>query len=84
MRGGFICELDGGMRDVNVVNELLSIVLTKNYFQFADQMYHQVQGTAMGTKMAPAYANIFMAELEESLLQNYHTQPVIWKRYIEG
>ncbi len=29
-------------------------------------MYHQVQGTAMGTKMAQAYANIFMAELEEN------------------
>jgi len=65
------------------MTDLLNIVLTKNYFQFADQMYHQVQGTAMGTKMAPAYANIFMAELEEKLLQNYPTQPVIWKRYID-
>ncbi len=27
MRGGFICELDGGMRGVNVVNELLKVVL---------------------------------------------------------
>jgi len=63
--------------------DLLNIVLTKNYFQFADQMYHQVQGTAMGTKMAPAYANIFMGELEETLLQNYPTKPSIWKRYID-
>ncbi len=76
---------DSNLVDIppGTMTDLLSIVLTKNYFQFADQMYHQVQGTAMGTKMAPAYANIFMAELEESLLQNYHTQPVIWKRYID-
>lgn len=33
--------------------------------------------------MAPAYANIFMAELEEKLLQGYHIKPVIWKRYID-
>ena len=65
------------------MKDLLSIVLTKNYFQFADQMYHQIQGTAMGTKMAPAYANIFMAELEEKLLNNYHTKPIVWKRYID-
>ncbi len=65
------------------MKDLLNIVLTKNYFQFADQMYHQIQGTAMGTKMAPAYANIFMAELEDKLLDNYHKKPIIWKRYID-
>ena len=36
----------------------------------------------MGTKMAPAYANLFMAELEEKLLENYPTKPILWKRYI--
>ncbi len=65
------------------MSDLLKIVLTKNYFQFVDQMYHQIQGTAMGTKMAPAYANLFMAELEEKLLNSYPTKPLIWKRYID-
>ncbi len=37
----------------------------------------------MGTKMAPAYANLFMAEPEERLLSNYHIKPIIWKRYID-
>ena len=46
-------------------------------------MYHQVQGTAMGTKMAPSYANIFMAELEEQLLANYPIEPALWKRFID-
>ena len=46
-------------------------------------MYHQVQGTAMGTKMAPSYANIFMAELEEKLLSNYPKKPLLWLRYID-
>ena len=37
----------------------------------------------MGTKMAPSYANIFMAELEEKLLANYPITPLLWKRYID-
>ena len=65
------------------MKDLLNIVLTQNFFQFADEMYHQVQGTAMGTKMAPAYAKLFMAELEEKLLENYPTTPIMWKRYID-
>ena len=65
------------------MTDLLNIVLAKNYFQFADKMYHQIQGTAMGTKTAPAYANLFMAELEEQLLSNYPTEPILWKRYID-
>ncbi len=67
----------------STMTDLLNIVLTKNYFQFADHMYHQIQGTAMGTKMAPAYANTFMAELEKNLLQNYTMKPILWKRYID-
>ena len=65
------------------MSDLLRIVLQQNYFQFADKMYHQIQGTAMGTKMAPSYANIFMAELEEKLLSQYPIKPLLWKRYID-
>ncbi len=65
------------------MKDLLNIVLAHNYFQFSDFMYHQIQGTAMGTKMAPAYANIFMAELEEKLLEQYPVKPILWKRYID-
>jgi len=65
------------------ISDLLKIVLTKNYFQFAHKMYHQMQGTAMGTKMAPACANLFMAALEEILLDNFPTKLIMWKRYID-
>ena len=62
------------------MKDLLNIVLQQNYFQFADKIYHQIQGTAMGTKM---YANIFMAELEEKLLADYPIKPLLWKRYTD-
>ena len=37
----------------------------------------------MGTRMAPCYANIFMAELEENLLSGYPYKPFAYCRYID-
>ena len=43
--------------------ELLKL-LKSNNFGFKGKHYLQVQGTAMGSKMALAYANIFMGRLK--------------------
>ena len=48
--------------------DLAKLVLELNTFQFEDGFYLQVHGTAMGTRMAPSYANIFMGVFEESML----------------
>ena len=37
----------------------------------------------MGTRMAPCYANIFMAELEENFLSDYPCKPLAYYRYID-
>ena len=42
----------------------------------------QTHGTAMGTKMAVLFANIFMADIETKLIQQSETKPREWKRYI--
>lgn len=63
--------------------KLAEMVLTKNCFVFEDEYYLQVQGTAMGTRMAPSYANIFMAALEEHFLSTQSKKPLLWKRYID-
>ena len=34
------------------------MILTMNTFEFNAEFYQQKHGTAMGTKMAPAYANL--------------------------
>ena len=41
------------------VLSLLREVLTKNNFSFNGKHYLQIGGTAMGTKLAPSYANIW-------------------------
>ena len=37
----------------------------------------------MGTKMAVAFANIFMAVVETEILNLSTFQPLVWKRYID-
>ena len=64
---------------------MLTYILKRNYFEFDNNFYLQKHGTAMGTRMAPAYANIFMSNLEQHLLANTpnNPKPIIWKRYID-
>ena len=42
-----------------------------------------VHGTAIGTKFAPPYAILFMADLEEKILNAFEEKPMIWWRYID-
>ena len=51
-------------------------------FEFNGQHYLQVQGTAMGTKLAPAYANMFMGRLEK-LFMSVTIRPFSWLRFID-
>ncbi len=44
--------------------DLASIVLTKFLFRFQDDFYLQVKGTAMGSKMAPNYACLYVGVFE--------------------
>ena len=40
-------------------------------------------GTAMGAKMAVAFANIFMGEIEKQILNESAQKPLAWKRCID-
>jgi hypothetical protein len=45
-------------------------VLKHNNFTFNGEHFLQINGTVMGTKMAPSYANIFMGKLEKLIIQS--------------
>ena len=68
-----------------IIHQFLEYILKENYFTFQDQLYLQKHGTAMGTKMAPSFANIFMGALEQALLSSSpnHLIPLLWKRFID-
>jgi hypothetical protein len=62
---------------------LLKLVLTCNNFEFNGHHYRQTLGTAMGSKVAPSYANIFMGDLEKRLLGGFPLKPTIFLRFID-
>ncbi len=68
-----------------VIHQFLEYILKENYFTFKEKLYLQKHGTAMGTKMGPSFANIFMGALEQSLLSSTpnHLVPLLWKRCID-
>ena len=62
---------------------LLKLVLHSNNFTSNGEHYLQIGGTAMGTKVAPSYANIFMGELEAKMLETAPIKPFLYLRYID-
>ena len=66
----------------NFLREMLSLIL-KNSFQFNGKDYLQTHGTAMGTKLAVAFANIFMASIEKEILRQSINKPLTWIRFID-
>ena len=54
-----------------------------NSFAFNEEYFLQVQGTAMGTWMAPSYANTFMGKLECEFLRTQDIEPRVWWRFID-
>ena len=48
--------------------DFTELVLKNNNFEFDDKHYVQKLGRAIGTRMAPSYANIFMDRLERQLI----------------
>ena len=54
-----------------------------NNFTFNGDHYIQVGGTAMGTKVAPGFANTFMGDFEEQFVYPYHQQPLKYLRFLD-
>ena len=68
---------------IDTLLELAEIALKNNICQFNEKTLKQLRGTAIGTKFAPPYAIIFMADLEERILKDIELKPRIWWRYID-
>ena len=65
------------------LREMLRLILKENSFKFTNKSYLQLSGCAMGTKMAVAFANIFMGEIETQILEKSNIKPLEWKRFID-
>ena len=62
----------------NALIELAELVLKNNIFEFSDKTYKQILGAATGTKFAPPYAVLFIAALEEKILNKVRKELNVW------
>ena len=63
---------------------LAELVLTLNTFSFNGNFYRQTGGVAIGSRLGPNYACLFMGHIEEQIFDQYTgTKPVLYKRYID-
>ncbi|CAJ0949880.1 unnamed protein product, partial [Ranitomeya imitator] len=65
--------------------DLLNIVLRENFFSFEDD-FVQTCGTAMGSNVAPAYANLYMDRFERDHIYSnplFQQHAITWFRYID-
>ena len=63
---------------------LAELVLTLNCFAFSGEIFKQINGVAMGTKMGPNYANLFVGYVEEQIFNQFDgPKPELFGRYID-
>jgi len=62
---------------------LLELVLKLYIKEFDRKHYLQTFGTSTGARVAPCYANIFMGDLEKTMLESANIKPIYYKRFID-
>ncbi|XP_043217474.1 uncharacterized protein LOC122379376 [Amphibalanus amphitrite] len=65
------------------VKKLLEHCLENNYVRFGTKYYKQTQGIAMGSRIAPPLAILFMNAVETRILASDRLQPALYLRYID-
>ena len=68
---------------VNGIHNMTEMVLKNNVIEFNSECFLQISCTAIGTKMASAYANIVMSIFERKLLTGSYNKPLVWFRYVD-
>jgi len=68
----------------HTLTRLAELVLFLNAFLFSGEYYRQIGGVAMGSKMGPSYARLFVGYIEEQICAHYTGfVPQLLKRYID-
>ena len=75
--------LPPGAPSPHTIGVLLETILKNNNLSFMDRHFLQLVGTAMGTKAAPPYANLFMGRHEETIRETFIWAILFWKRFID-
>jgi hypothetical protein len=79
----FLIERGVGGRHMELIMALLEFVMRNSYLTFQGNVWHQVDGTAMGTACAPVYANIVVYMREKDVLQSMRQHIYLYRRFLD-
>ena len=65
------------------MKKLLLLCTKKAYFTFNNEIYQQCDGVAIGSRLGPVIAGIFMVELKHLSIPNLMEQMSPWKQYVD-
>lgn len=68
--------------------ELTKEVLTSNAFLYDNNFFLQISGVAMGSKMSPSFASLYVGLFEQESIYNAQENPYldhisVWRRYLD-
>ena len=63
--------------------KMAQFVLKNNFFEFNNDVFQQISGTAIGTKFARPYACIFIDQIETKFLRTQSHQLMVLFRFID-
>ena len=69
--------------NTQVIRIILNHILKHSSFRFIDKHFLQINGTSMGGRYAPPYANLFMGRIENRIHQVWGNNIIFWKRFID-
>jgi len=79
----FLDKRDVKEPSTSTLTRLAKLVLTLNSFSFNNEYYRQLGRAAMGSKMGPNYACLFVGHVEQQIREQYSGFiPQLHKRYI--
>ena len=66
------------------MKEMLTLCTKNVHFTYNRKIFVQTDGVAMGSLLGPVFADIFMIELEKTLLPDIYIQYIkFWRRYVD-
>ena len=66
------------------MKEMLTLYTKNVHFTYNRKIFVQTDGVAMGSPLGPVLADIFMIELEKTLLSDIYILYIkFWRRYVD-
>ena len=65
------------------MKQLLETCTKEMHFSYNGTIYRQIDGVSMGSPLGPVIANIFMVELEKTLVPQLEENVRLWYRYVD-